>query len=148
MWGQMESGGSSQSSNGDDAKSDRPRPYLVNSSKHVIFFKPEVTMVINGVEYLDGGSYSLEPGESWFHPIDGVAAPHLRSEEVFKLSNGVRATVTDSDIDRDSSTANLLAKTSMWAGGLGVNNMNPFGSGSKAVYSGGWKDENWLNEIS
>jgi hypothetical protein len=105
---------------------------LTNNSDHTIYFKPETTMTIDGVEYDNGGSYALAPGQSWYHPIDGVAAPHIEQGEVFKLNDGITATVTNKKIS--------------WSGGKSYR--EKIGQSTWFNESGGWKGESWLKRTS
>jgi len=101
--------------------------YLINNSEHSIYFKPETTMTIDGVEYKNDGSYELKPGETWKYGIDGVSAPHLVKGKVYKVSTGSTVVVTNDDIDYTS------AGFKSWAGN---------------VLQGGWLGESWLKNIS
>lgn len=103
---------------------------------HVIYFKPEGDMVVEGKEYKNGGAYPLKPGEIWEHGFDGVAAPHISKGSIFKASNGVSVTVSEKNItwsggDFRSQAAMYLGKTF---------------SGSD--YTGGWKTESWLRDLT
>ena|SRR5690606_32740086 len=109
--------------------------YLVNDSDYTIYFKPEGPMIIDGKEYENGGSYPLAPKQSWYYPIDGVAVPHIRKKEVYKLSDGVVATVTNKK---------LSWKSGLVSGGL----MNAGKIFPNKTYTGGWKNESWLRMIS
>ncbi|SRR5690554_3614844 len=101
--------------------------YLVNDSDYTIYFKPEEDMTVDGKEYANGGSYPLAPKQSWHYGIDGVAAPHLKKEKVYKVSTGSSVTVTNNDIDYKS------AGLKSWAGN---------------VIEGRWQGVNWLDDIS
>ncbi|HTO16375.1 MAG TPA: hypothetical protein VLZ83_11425 [Edaphocola sp.] len=107
--------------------SERGAAYLTNNSDHTIYFKPETTMTIDGVEYDNGGSYELKAGETWKYGIDGVSAPHLGKGKVYKVSTGSTVVVTNDDIDYTS------AGFKSWAGN---------------VLQGGWLGESWLKNIS
>ena len=46
--------------------------YVENNSDYVIYFKPEETMIIDGITYDGSGAYPLAPGEKWNYPVDGI----------------------------------------------------------------------------
>lgn len=84
-------------------------------------------MTIGGKEYKNEGSYELAPGQTWEHGFDGIAAPHISTNAVFKVNNGVSATVTNEGIT--SYGGAIESKLGMIAGKL-------FTSSEK---TGGWK---------
>lgn len=120
------------------------KPYLTNNSKYTIYFKPEGDITINGVKYLDGGSYALAPGKSWYYPIDGVSAPHLKKNMVFKLADNMGIKISNDGLTESMMNfkpKTFASKTLMIVGSMGFESI---GNSS----TGGWKNENWLNQIS
>jgi len=120
------------------------KPYLTNNSKYTIYFKPEGEITINGVKYLDGGSYALAAGESWYYPVDGVSVPHLKKNMVFKLADNMGVKISNSGLTEfmmNSKLETFASKASMLAGSMGIEGIGNFSTG-------GWKNENWLNKIS
>ncbi len=107
----------------------RMSPTLSNNSDYSIFFKPEGLK--NGVDnnpgYSSSEAYSLEAGKDLYAQFDGVAAPHLKTGQVFKATDGVNVTVSNSGL----STSYISPKA--WAG---------------YMLLGGWKGVGWLNELS
>ena len=81
----------------DEVETNSNNPILTNSSSHIIYFKPEGEMTIDGNTYNNNEAYPLSPGETWEHGFDGVAAPHLRENQVLKVTNGVSLTITNSE---------------------------------------------------
>jgi RHS repeat-associated protein len=76
-------------------------PYLVNNSDYVIYFKPDDDIVINGYKYLQDGAYPLGPGQSWYHPVDGVKTS-LYSNKVFRLPDSGDVTIDkNGNVDLD-----------------------------------------------
>jgi len=107
----------------------RMSPTLSNNSDYSIFFKPEG--VKNGVDnnpgYSSSEAYSLEAGKDLYAQFDGVAAPHLKTAQVFKAVDGVSVNVTNS--------------------GLSWNSSGVISFGYQ-YYAGGWKGSGWLNELT
>jgi len=68
-------------------------PTLVNNSDYTIYYKLETT----------GESIPVGPHQSIYGEIDGIAAPHLSKEEVFKSVNGVRVAVSNTSVSWKSS---------------------------------------------
>jgi hypothetical protein len=87
-------------------------PTLKNKSKYPIYYRPEE----------GSASIRLNPGGEIYTAIDGIAAPHIKKECVYKVVDGVNAWVTDEELYDDG----MLIQ---W-------------------WSGGWKDEAWLNELT
>jgi len=125
-------------------KGNGPTPYLTNNSKYTIYFKPEGNMVINGVEYFNDKSYALAPGQVFLGGVDGVAAPHLKKGEVFKLADEMSLVVTDNDYNwsyNGGFLKGLGSYPSMFGGKLGIGQI-------LTKDTGGWKNKDWLYRIS
>ncbi len=105
--------------------------YLVNDSDYTIYFKPEEKMTVAEKEYKNGIAYPLAPKQSWYYAIDGLAAPYIKKEMVYKLNNTIRAHVSNKKVS--------------WRGG---NFFSKIGQSTWFDESGGWKDKEWLNWIS
>ena len=69
-------------------------PYVRNKSSKTIYYKPEK----NIRNYRNDGAYPIEAGKDLYMPVDGIAAPHLRKGEVYKITNNTRVTVTNNDV--------------------------------------------------
>jgi hypothetical protein len=102
----------------------RLNPWLENHSNYKVYAKSE-----------DGSEvFEVTAGTSLYYTskeknsgIDGFAAPHLRPEQVVKVSTGTRVTV--GDFDYSTSGGSIL-------GSIGN------------FLEGGWKNETWLKLIS
>ena len=95
----------------------RLNPSIRNKSSETVYFKPET----NIGDYENGGSYPLEAGKDLYMKIDGVAAPHLRKNQVFKVPDGSRVTISNTTISYQSD--NIKSKAAMmikggWKGNL------------------------------
>ncbi|WP_299176302.1 hypothetical protein [uncultured Chryseobacterium sp.] len=128
------------------SESDDPIAYLTNNSEYTIYFKPEGDITINGVKYSEDGSYPLAAGKSWYYPVDGVAAPHINKEQVFKLSDGMSLEVTNKSYNWTYKSGGFLRSlgsyTSMYGGdSLGLNTI-------LTKDTGGWKTANWVYLMS
>ena len=99
---------------------DKLDPFLENKSSHTIYFKPENT----------DEAIAINSGQNVYAPIDGVAAPHLKSGKgkVFKVTDGINVVVTNTELD--------------W----GAWDHNGFGT--VQTIRGGWKDKAWLNDLT
>ena len=95
-------------------------PFLENNSSSDIFFKPETGSK-------NSESIEVKSGQDVYSPIDGIAAPHIRKEQVYKVVTGYRASVDNNDI----STTSPSIKASL----------------GQAI-KGGWKGRSWLNYVS
>jgi len=106
------------------AGGERLNPWLVNNSSHNVFAKSE-----DGAEVFDisSGTDLYYTSKEKASGIDGFAAPHLRKNEVVKVSNGTRVTIDDDD----------YATTGGSFFGSVVN-----------LFEGGWKNESWLKQTS
>jgi len=104
--------------------------YVQNPGPYVIYFKPEQTMTINGVEYKDDGAYPLMPGQSWNYPVDGVKT-QLHDDQVYKVP-GKYGFYGDVTIDKEGNV-----------------DLDFYGLGPFLDIFYGWQDqlpaENWRN---
>jgi hypothetical protein len=91
---------------------------LVNISSHTIYYKPE-----SGSK-----SVTLGPGETFQGAFDGFAAPHIKENAVYKVVDGVSATVSESEIDINTNSSVKLM--------LGQ------------FIKGGWKGEAWIKDLN
>jgi hypothetical protein len=66
----------------------RLTPQVDNQSEHTVYAKPE-----NGTQPMTIGA-----GQQLYAQIDGIAAPHIKQNEVFKVSDHNTATVTNTSI--------------------------------------------------
>ncbi|MDP3929525.1 MAG: hypothetical protein Q8R57_10925 [Bacteroidota bacterium] len=95
----------------------RLTPWLTNNSDFQVFFKPEGP----------GTSIPVNANQDVYARIDGVAAPHLKSNEVFKATDFVRVTIDNKSLNWNSTGS------------------RSFGT---QLLDGGWKNETWLNTIT
>ncbi|MCB9236209.1 MAG: hypothetical protein H6581_31460 [Bacteroidia bacterium] len=63
--------------------------WVRNESDNTIFVKPE-----EGSEPVE-----IKPNTSLYAPIDGVAAPHVKKDQVYKVSDGLTTKVTNKEVD-------------------------------------------------
>jgi len=126
LFGNPETKGNEEKSTTQEAKT----IYAQNTGPYVIYFKPEGTMTINGVEYKDDGAYPLMPGQSWYYPVDGVKT-QLHDDQVFKVP-GKYGFYGDVTIDKKGNV-----------------DLDFYGLGPILNFIYGWQDhlpaENWTN---
>jgi hypothetical protein len=103
-------------------------PSVSNESDYTIYYKPEGTK--NGKNmnsgYSSSDAYPIPAHTDLYASVDGVAAPHIRENEVFKMPDGLRIRVSNSGISRRFELASLDA----------------FGA-SFIPYYGGWEGDSW-----
>ena len=63
--------------------------WVRNASDETIYVKPE-----EGSDPVE-----IKPHTSLYAPIDGVAAPHVKKDQVYKVSDGLTTKVTNKDVD-------------------------------------------------
>jgi RHS repeat-associated protein len=106
----------------EDAGGKRVRPTVINNSSHDVNYKPETTQF--GLNQADAPV--LEAGTDLYIPVDGIAAPHLKENNVFKITDVVILTALN---DKAIKTFELSTLGSVMQG-----------------VRGDWKDESYLKE--
>lgn len=95
---------------------EKMHPYVTNNSDETVFFKPEGSQF--GLD--NAGAYPIAANTDLYVPVDGVAAPHVKEKEMFKVIDGKRVTVTNNDV---TTSWNLIQQ-----------------------FRGGWLDKSWVKE--
>ena len=99
---------------------ERMFPFVENHSNETIYFKPEESMGEGDNRVENNGAYPLGAGKDLYMPVDGIAVPHLKKNQVFKVTDNTRVSISNTSI---SYGANKFAM----------------------CIRGGWKNTNWLN---
>ena len=107
------------------AGGERLNPWLVNNSDHTVFAKSEDGKEVFDINRSSDLYYTSKEKNSG---IDGFAAPHLRRNEVVKVSTGTRV-----NIDNDDYSTSAEGSVKIFLGN---------------VYEGGWLNEAWLKRTS
>ena len=97
---------------------ERMSPYVENHSGETIYFKPETTYG----EYKNDGAYPLGVGKDLYMPVDGIAVPHLKKNQVYKITDNTRVSVSNTSISYQA-----------------INRINSIIMGAR----GGWKGNFW-----
>ncbi len=109
-WSEIESKG------GDD----RLKPYVENKSNRTVYYKPEKSIG----NYENDGAYPIEAGKDLYMPVDGIAAPHIIRNEVYKMPDGLKVRVNNFCVEPiKNSIKSIIAKF--------------------IPYKRGWNDERW-----
>ena len=98
-------------------------PSVINNSDETIFFKPETTQ--HGLK--NGEAYPIAANTDLYVPVDGVAAPHIRENEVFKSVTGVQVEVSNTTV---------------------TTNANGTKQSVGQFIKGGWKNEAWNKSLN
>ncbi|MBP5413129.1 MAG: RHS repeat-associated core domain-containing protein [Bacteroidales bacterium] len=109
-WSEIESKG------GDD----RLKPYVENNSNRTVYYKPEKAIG----NYKNDGAYPIEAWKDLYMPVDGIAAPHIIRNEVYKMPDGLKVRVNNFCVEPiKNSIKSIIAKF--------------------IPYKRGWNDERW-----
>ena len=73
-----------------DNGGEKMEPFLSNKTNETIFFKPDKS--VNG--YLDNRAYPLKANMDLYMPIDGIKTKDMSPNEVYKVVDGTKVTVT------------------------------------------------------
>jgi hypothetical protein len=69
-------------------------PSVKNESSNTIYYKPEGT--VGAVE--DAKAYPLSSGTDLYLPVDGVAAPSVKTNSIFKVVDGQQVIITNTSV--------------------------------------------------
>ena len=107
-------------------------PTVSNESDHTIYYKPEGIKDGENMNpnYSSSGAFSIPAHTDLYASADGIAAPHIKRGEVFKMPDGLKISVTNQTIRRNISSSHPIS----------------FGL-SYISYFGGWKGNFWHNYI-
>lgn len=104
----------------------RLTPSVSNESDHTIYYKPEG--IKDGEDMNPGYSaseaYPIAPHTDLYASTDGVTAPHIKKNVVFKIPDGLKVRVTNQSIHRRLKTfglgwcASFIPFLGGWNGGL------------------------------
>ena len=88
---------------------ERQEPTVSNESDYTIYYKPEG--IKDGVNmnpgYSASGAYPIAPHTDLYASADGVAAPHIQKNAVFKMPDKLNIIVTNQSINRQNSSSKL-----------------------------------------
>ena len=84
-------------------------PYIVNNSRHTIYFKPESRKKNPGLD--PNSAYPLSPGESYYLPFDAVTTPAMPTGKIFRLPTGSTVFIDAEGIPHAS---NLLGRAGVY----------------------------------
>ena len=101
---------------------ERMFPFVENHSNETIYFKPEESMGEGDNRVENNGAYPLGAGKDLYMPVDGIAVPHLKKNQVYKITDNTRVSVSNTSISYQA-----------------VNRINSIIMGAR----GGWKGNFW-----
>ena len=91
---------------------ERMSPYVKNHSGETIYFKPETTYG----EYKNDGAYPLGAGKDLYMPVDGIAVPHLKKNQVYKITDNTRVSVSNTSISYQAVNRIIMGARGGWKG--------------------------------
>ena len=101
---------------------ERMFPFVENHSNETIYFKPERSIGEGDNRVENDGAYPLGAGKDLYMPVDGIAVPHLKKNQVYKITDNTRVSVSNTSISYQA-----------------VNRINSIIMGAR----GGWKGNFW-----
>jgi hypothetical protein len=69
-------------------------------------------------------AYDIKPHTDLYTPVDGVAAPHLQKNAVYKVATGTTITVTNTSIDHSSPNTRAAVANNIVPGYGWINGTN------------------------
>ena len=99
---------------------ERMFPFVENHSNETIYFKPERSIGEGDNRVENDGAYPLGAGKDLYMPVDGIAVPHLKKNQVYKITDNTRVSVSNTSISYGTNKFAMCIR-------------------------GGWKNANWLN---
>ena len=104
-----------------DNGGERLDPTVSNHSDHEIYYKPEDDRSCIGKS--SSRAYKIEAHQDLYARVDGIAVPHLKKGKVYKITDGINVSVTNTGV------SNTKSKSLLYSLAMSVR--------------GGWKDESW-----
>ncbi len=104
-----------------DNGGERLDPTVSNKSDHDIYYKPEDDKSSKGKSA--SGAYKIGAHQDLYARVDGITVPHLKKGMVYKITDKINVTVTNTGV------SNTKSKSLFYSAVM--------------FMKGGWKDESW-----